>query len=301
MATGRNSVGDALSRYLSTLRDAPRLTGEQERKLVQDIRKGHRNALDELIESNLSFVVRVAGEYRNVGLPFEDLLNEGNIGLIEAARRFDPDKNTKFITYAVWWIRKSILKAIANHANLVRIPTYQMKKVREILDVEATLRRELGRKPRREEISAKLFRTPSKIDEALQVRYRGVSLDEKVGNHSDLPLADLLEDAASLNAEESMILKEARKNLGKALASLTQQERFVLIHRFGLEGNPTQTLNSLGKRMRLSRERVRQIEGRAKDQLLKYFKRESLMQSPYHGPLPRFRLPGTRSLRPRLD
>ena len=129
MESTQNDRSSLLSRYFAEIREYPLLTKEEEITLAQDITRGRNGALNDLIESNLSFVVKVASEYRNLGLPFEDLLNEGNIGLIEAAHRYDASKGTKFITYAIWWIRKSILKALSEHANLVRVPTYQMKKV----------------------------------------------------------------------------------------------------------------------------------------------------------------------------
>ena len=153
MESSRNERSSVLARYFSEIRNYPLLSKEQEQTLAQKIKNGCKNSLQELIESNLSFVVKVASEYRNLGLPFEDLLNEGNVGLIEAAHRYDATKGTKFITYAIWWIRKSILKALSEHSNLVRVPTYQMKKVREIRDAENSLRRTLGRRPKREEIS----------------------------------------------------------------------------------------------------------------------------------------------------
>ena len=152
MDSTQKDRGTVLSRYFSDIREYPLLTKEQEQGLARNVKNGCRDSLHELVESNLSFVVKVASEYRNLGLPFEDLLNEGNIGLIEAAHRYDATKGTKFITYAIWWIRKSILKSLSEHSSLVRVPTYQMKKVREIRDAENSLRRQLGRKPQREEI-----------------------------------------------------------------------------------------------------------------------------------------------------
>src|SRR5499426_2352263 len=154
-----------LSRYFSEIRRYSLLSREQEVSLAKRVLKGDRQSLNDLIESNLSFVAKVASEYRNLGLPFEDLLNEGNLGLIEAAHRFDHRKGTKFITYAIWWIRKAILKALSEQSNLVRVPNYQMKKVKEVRDVERNLRKELGRKPKREEICDKLDASMSKVDE----------------------------------------------------------------------------------------------------------------------------------------
>src|SRR5262245_15124122 len=156
----------SLGRYLSEIGEYSILTKEQEMEIARGAEScGNKDTLNRLVESNLSFVVKIANEYRNLGLPFEDLLNEGNIGLIEAAQRYDHTKGTKFITYAIWWVRKSILKALSEQSNLVRVPNYQMKKVKKIRETEQNLARSLGRKPERDELSKELDSTISQIDE----------------------------------------------------------------------------------------------------------------------------------------
>lgn len=267
MDSSQNERSSLLSRYFSEIRDYPLLTKEQEQVLAKAVKKGCRDSLHELIESNLSFVVKVASEYRNLGLPFEDLLNEGNLGLIEAAHRYDASKGTKFITYAIWWIRKSILKALSEHSNLVRVPTYQMKKVREIRDAENSLRRSLGRKPKREEISERLERSITKIDQVLQFSLREMSLDEKVGKERDAPISDYLVDDGTSSPEEDLIKREANRLVGEAMHILTEQERTVIRHRFGIAGGPALTLKEIGEMMNLSRERIRQIEAQALEKL----------------------------------
>jgi RNA polymerase primary sigma factor len=283
----RNSV---LSMYFSEIREYPLLTKEEEMSLAKDVKHGRRGALNELIESNLSFVVKVASEYRNLGLPFEDLLNEGNIGLIEAAHRYDASKGTKFITYAIWWIRKSILKALSEHSNLVRVPTYQMKKVREIRDAESALRRSLGRKPEREEISERLSRSVTKIDQVLQFSLREVSLDDKIGRDRDAQISDFLVDARCTSPEDDLIQRESSGLVDEAMAHLTDQERTVIGHRFGLVSGPSLTLKEIGEKMGISRERVRQIECQAKARLRKLFARGSMVKSPAKRPQPGSRL-----------
>jgi RNA polymerase primary sigma factor len=283
----RSSV---LSRYFAEIREYPLLSKEQEQTLAKDVRRGCKEALDELIESNLSFVVKVASEYRNLGLPFEDLLNEGNIGLIEAAHRYDASKGTKFITYAIWWIRKSILKALSEHSNLVRVPNYQLKKVREIRDAENSLRRSLGRKPRREEISSRLSKSVNKIDQTLQLRLREVSLDDKVGKDRDASISDYLVDQNSINPEDDLIKREANDLVTEALDYLTDQERTVVTFRFGLRGGPPLTLKEIGEKMGISRERVRQIECQAKTRLRKLFARKRMIKSPPKRPYPASRV-----------
>ncbi len=269
-----------LSRYFSEIRSYPLLSKDQEHKLARKVQgRGCQDSLNGLIESNLSFVVKVASEYRNLGLPFEDLLNEGNLGLIEAARRYDASKGTKFITYAIWWIRKSILKALSEHSNLVRVPTYQMKKVREIRDVEATLSRRLGRRPRRDEISKRLDRSLSKVDQILQFSLREMSLDDKFGKDRDKPVSDFLVDARSVNPEDDLIKREASTLVGEALNFLTEQERKVISHRFGIAVRRALTLKEIGEIMSISRERVRQIECQAKSRLRKLFARKRLINA----------------------
>jgi RNA polymerase primary sigma factor len=273
-ARDRSSI---LSRYFSEIREYPLLTKDEEMALAEGVKRGDRGALNELIESNLSFVVKVSSEYRNLGLPFEDLLNEGNIGLIEAAHRYDAGKGTKFITYAIWWIRKSILKALSEHSNLVRVPNYQMKKVREIRDAEASLRRSLGRAPEREEISQRLSKSVVKIDQVLQFSMREVSLDDKVGKDRDKPISDYLVDPASSSPEDDLIHRESNSLVGEALSHLTEQERIVVSFRFGLQGGPPLTLKEIGEKMGISRERVRQIECQAKARLRKLFARKRMV------------------------
>ena len=280
-----------LSRYFSDIRGYPLLTKEQEQGLARNVKRGCRDSLHELVESNLSFVVKVASEYRNLGLPFEDMLNEGNIGLIEAAHRYDASKGTKFITYAIWWIRKSILKSLSEHSSLVRVPTYQMKKVREIRDAENSLRRSLGRKPKREEISDRLDRSVNKIDQVLQFTLREMSLDDKVGKERDTPIADYLVDDNLVTPEDDLIKREANSLVSEAMTDLTEQERTVLCHRFGIAGGPTLTLKEIGEMMNISRERVRQVECQAKNRLKKIFARKRVVKSPPRTSFPAIRTP----------
>jgi len=280
MDSSQNERSSVLSRYFSEIRGYPLLTKEQEQVLAKNVKNGCRDSLHELIESNLSFVVKVASEYRNLGMPFEDLLNEGNIGLIEAAHRYDASKGTKFITYAIWWIRKSILKSLSEHSSLVRVPTYQMKKVREIRDAENSLRRSLGRKPERQEISERLDRSVTKIDQVLQFSLREMSLDDKVGKERDSPISDYLVDDACHSPEEDLIKREANRLVGEAMHLLSEQERTVIRYRFGIAGGTSLTLKEIGEIMSISRERVRQIECQAKNRLRKIFARRRVVRAP---------------------
>ena len=281
----------SISRYLSEISAFPLLTKEEEQAIASAVKKarkqGQKNgkanaklngnglqktgspSLNDLVESNLSFVVKIAGEYRNLGLPFEDLLNEGNIGLIQAAHRYDHRRGTKFITYAIWWIRKSILKALSQHSSLVRIPTYQMKKFRSIRNTEKKLFRELGRVPRREEICEELQSTLSKLDRVLQLRLRELSLDDKVGKDRTTPISDYLIDGKTISPEEQMIKQETQTLIRLAMKGLNTQEQTVIINRFGLRTGKTFTLKEIGEKLGVSRERVRQIEFQAKRRMMK--------------------------------
>src|ERR1043166_2132147 len=265
--SGSHDRSSVLSQYFTEIRAYPLLTKEREVHLAKRVMRGDRASLNELIESNLSFVVKVSTEYRNLGLPFEDLLNEGTLGLIEAAHRFDHRKGTKFITYAIWWIRKSILKALSEHANLVRVPTYQMKKVKELRDAEKSLRRELGRKPKREEICDHLDASIIKVDEILQVGLKSISLDDKVGREKETTISDYLVDERSVNPELLLINHESNDFVQTAMSVLSDQERVVIIHRFGLNSGRILTLKEIGDALGISRERVRQIEAQAKTRI----------------------------------
>jgi RNA polymerase sigma factor (sigma-70 family) len=276
----------SLARYLSEIGEYSILTKEQEMEIARDAHlKGTPDKLNRLVESNLSFVVKIANEYRNLGLPFEDLLNEGNIGLIEAAQRYDHGKGTKFITYAIWWIRKSILKALSEQSSIVRVPNYQLKKVRKVRDTEQNLARSLGRKPDRDELSRELDASISKIDEILQIKLREISMDEKVGRDKDIPLSDYLVDDHGINPEDELLKSESKVLVRTALDSLTEQEHAVITNRFGLAGGRSFTLKEIGQSMGLSRERIRQIEAQAKKKLRRIFAMHQLPRSPFKGPL----------------
>jgi len=276
-----------LGRYLSEIGAYSILTKEQEMEIARTAEAcGTKDNLNKLVESNLSFVVKIANEYRNLGLAFEDLLNEGNIGLIEAAQRYDHTKGTKFITYAIWWVRKSILKALSEQSNLVRVPNYQMKKVKKIRETEASLSRELGRKPGRDEISTRLDSTISKIDEILMIKLREISLDDKVGREKTIPISDYLVDDTSVNPEEELLKTESENLIRSAMIMLTEQEKTVIANRFGMEGGPSFTLKEIGETMGLSRERIRQIEAQAKKKLRRIFALHRYLSSPPKGHVP---------------
>ncbi|HXV75853.1 MAG TPA: RNA polymerase sigma factor RpoD/SigA [Candidatus Polarisedimenticolaceae bacterium] len=283
MVDGRRAENSVLSQYFSEIREYPLLTKDEEKNLARDIQNGKREALNELVESNLSFVAKVASEYRSLGLPFEDLLNEGNVGLIEAAKRFDASKDIKFISYAIWWIRKAILKALSEQSHTVRLPYSQMKKVKEIREAERMLRRELNRKPSREEISLHLAKSVSKIDKVLQHTAHEVSIDEPVGEEKETPMWECLVDDRGASPEERLLDRELTDGIEEVYEHLNDQQKTVIAHRFGLGGSPPLTLQETGDRMRLSRERVRQIECQAKERMRRIFRKMRSIDSPAKG------------------
>src|SRR5881397_3271518 len=282
MANRSFERSSCVSKYLQEISEFPLLTKEEEHEIAVRMEEamGKDGSYHDLVKCNLSFVVKIASEYKNMGLPFEDLLNEGNIGLIEAAHHFDHNRGTKFITYAIWWIRKSILRALSQHSNLVRVPNYQLKKVRNVRATERALARELGRSPDREEISRELQSTIAKIDEILQIRLRELSLEDKVGRDKDTSIADYLVDSGSVNPEEELLREESQSLIRIALKDLNDQEQTVIINRFGLEGGKTFTLKQIGEKLGISRERVRQIEFQAKKRLKKLISRNRVVASP---------------------
>jgi RNA polymerase primary sigma factor len=288
-AAARSSI---LSRYFTEIRNYPLLTREGEQRLARAIRAGHQWARDELVRANLSFVAKVASEYRSCGIPFEDLLNEGNLGLIEAASRFDPDKNNKFISYAIWWIRKAILKALAERSHVVRLPYSQIKKVKEIRKAEKELQGSLGRRPNREEISGHLSRSLRKVDRVLQYGVHETSLDGGVGEDEDTPLSELLRGVEERSAEQRLLEREMIAGVGEAFCQLNNQQKTVLAYRYGVLGERALTLQETGARMGVSRERVRQIENQAKERMRRLFHRR---QRPARPRAPRTDVPACAS------
>jgi RNA polymerase sigma factor (sigma-70 family) len=264
-ATG--SGRSVIDRYLADIRHYPRLTREEELELVSQAQEGSMEALDWLIECNLRFVVRVAGEYRNRGLPFEDLINEGNLGLIEAARRYDPGQGTRFISWAVWWIRKSIRAALAEQPHVVRLPLSQFKKIRVVRATEKALEGELGRGPTLSEMSASLPVGLSGMDPIHHYGIRCASLDEPVHREGRRTMAEVVGDDGRPSVEEQMLDREQKSGVRALQGQLDGQQREVIAGRFGLDGQPPQTLAEIGQRIGRSREGVRLIEVRALQRL----------------------------------
>lgn len=217
---------------------------------MERVREGCRDCAGELAQSCLGYVVRTAREFRGYGVPLEDLVNEGNVGLLEAARRFDAGRGTRFLTYARWWIRKAILQALDEQARVVRVPSYQIRKSRENRALESALARHVGRAAGVAEISERHG----------ALKHREISLDERPHGGDRNALAEILRDERGSDPERSLIHKQSLCVIQDAWVLLTERQRKVLSRRFGLTGEPILSLKAIGRTMDLSHERVRQIE-----------------------------------------
>jgi RNA polymerase sigma factor (sigma-70 family) len=263
-----------VARYLSEVRGMPSLTKEEEIDLATRVQKGREGGPTLLIEANLSYVVKVASEYRGLGIPFEDLVNEGNLGLVLAAKRYDPRRGNKFITYAIWWIRKSILRAVSDQSRVVRLPGSFRRHIREAGEIRESLRRTLGREPEDEEIAVRMTRG-RRTGRIPMCGPMELSLDESSGDDGGRTMHDRLADERSSTPEEEILVREAESVIEEAMNRLDDKERAVIRYRFGFGGERPLKLRQVGERMGISGERVRQIEVQAKNRLRRYLSRRS--------------------------
>jgi RNA polymerase primary sigma factor len=251
-----------LNRYLGEISTLPLLKPSEEVQLAIRIRNGDHQALARLIQANLRFVVSIAKDYQYQGLPVSDLINEGNIGLIKAARRFDESKGFKFISYAVWWIRQGITQALADHARSVRLPLNKITIVQHVMKTYYLLEQEFEREPTFQEIADKLDITPKQVITALVLSGKNLSLDAPVKKDSYNSVLEFTD--CSLNSDEESLLKESLKEeISKALQSLSHKEADIIRMYFGIHNDDPKTLEEISHKYRLTRERVRQIKERA--------------------------------------
>lgn len=258
--TNRKSA--SLDKYLQEIGHEELLTTDQEVELAQRIRKGDKRALERLTKANLRFVVSVAKQYQNQGLSLPDLINEGNVGLIKAAEKFDETRGFKFISYAVWWIRQSILQAIAEQSRLVRLPLNQVGSVNKITRELNKFEQEHERKPSVDEIAERVDLPEDKIADAMKANSRHVSMDAPIADGEDSSMIDFLAGDSS-NTDKELAIESLKAEVSRILKLLTDKEQKVLRAFFGIDGSPEMTLDEIGEKYNLTRERVRQIKEKA--------------------------------------
>ncbi len=239
------------------------LTQKQEASLARRIRMGDQDSFDQMVESNLRFVITIAKEYQGRGLPLEDLIGEGNLGLVQAAGRFDESIGVKFTTYAVWWIRQSILAALAGQARMVRLPVNKVKHLCRLDRLSRNLKQRLGREPSTEEIAEESGLSVRQVRDILHASRWHLSLDAPAGDTVDANMLDILEDKNQTPPDEAIMKQLLSEELETAIASLSPREAEVLTHYFGLTGEEPMTLEVIGKRLGLTKERIRQIRDKA--------------------------------------
>ena len=253
----------ALKHYLATIARYDLLTPEQEADLARRIRGGDQEALDALVNANLRFVVSVAKKFLNQGLSYMDLIAEGNIGLITAAKRFDERRDFRFISYAVWWIRQALVRAIQNHSRTIRLPSHVHDRLQRSQRVRAELTGKLGREPTPEELAEKMEMPEDKVRKVLKIAKEPISMETPIGDDEDSHLGDFIEDTTVHSPVDSATSSGLKETTHSVLAGLTPREAKVLRMRFGIDMNTDHTLEEVGKQFDVTRERIRQIEAKA--------------------------------------
>ena len=268
--------GDDLQSFINRLTRSDLLTAEQEVRLAHKIAAGDMQAKSTLVESNIRLVVSIAKAYRASGIPLEDLIQEGSIGLMTAAERFDPKRGYRFSTYATQWIRQSIGRAVDNKAKSIRLPAHVSENLRKLDKIRTEMRRELGEEPTTEQLSERLGLSPRKVSALLSTTQEPISLDMPVGTEETTSLGSLLYDRTAPDPQERLIDTEMKSEIDRLLESLDPRERVVMRKRFGFDGEDTSVLQQIGEELNLSRERVRQIEAQALRKLRSAARRKSL-------------------------
>lgn len=274
--TSRDSA--SLDKYLQEIGREQLLPVEEEVELSQRIRKGDRRALDKLVRANLRFVVSVAKQYQNQGLSLPDLINEGNVGLIKAAEKFDETRGFKFISYAVWWIRQTILQALAEQSRIVRLPLNQVSAVNKITKAMTKFEQEYERKPSADELAELVNELPEKISDSLRASGRHVSVDAPFIEGEENSLLDVMVNTDSPMADKGLVSESLSTEIDRALGVLNEREKQIIERSFGINNQPEMTLEEIGETFGLTRERVRQIREKA-IRKLRAGSRNSLLRS----------------------
>jgi RNA polymerase primary sigma factor len=263
----REGAGDSLNAYIREIAKFKPLTPDEEKVLGRRIQQGDQEALRRLVESNLRFVVSYAKRYRGLGLSFLDLIHEGSLGLMEAAKRFDPERNVKFISYAVWWVRQAIFHALSEHTRVFRLPQKLSGQVSKVERAREGLSAQLERPPTTEELAQKTEMSEAQVENLLLASGDDVSLSTAVGEDGNMEFGDTLEQDLIPSVELEMIRSSFEEQIQAMVAELEEKEREVIRMRFGLDGEEPRTLQEIGEALGLSRERIRQIESKAKEKL----------------------------------
>ena len=258
---------DDIRQYLREIREIPRLTPEEERELARRCAQGDEEAIRKMVNANLRLVVSVAKEYSGRGVPLMDLIQEGSIGLLAAARKFDYTRDLRFSTYATKWIRQGVTRCLLNHGGAIRVPVHTAERMRKVQAAQAVLRQEQGTEPTAEEIAARVDMPREKVAELLQLSPDVCSLDVPVGDEDKSSFGNLIEDLEAPQPQEELVRKELNDAIDRLLSNLTQRQQTILRLHFGMEDGVCHSLEEIGQKLGISKERVRQVEKQAMDKL----------------------------------
>ena len=258
---------DDIRQYLREIRQIPRLTPEEERELARRCAQGDEEAIRKMVNANLRLVVSVAKEYSGRGVPLMDLIQEGSIGLLAAARKFDYTRDLRFSTYATKWIRQGVTRCLLNHAGAIRVPVHTAERMRKVQAAQAVLRQEQGTEPTAEEIAARVDMPREKVAELLQLSPDVCSLDVPVGDEDKSSFGNLIEDLEAPQPQEELVRKELNDAINRLLSNLTERQQTILRLHFGMEDGVCHSLEEIGQKLGISKERVRQVEKQAMDKL----------------------------------
>lgn len=264
---------DSVRLYLREIGKIPLLTSEEELELANKVVEGDKKAKDKMVEANMRLVVSIAKRYGGRGLDFLDLIQEGNTGLLRAVEKFDPEKGFKFSTYATWWIRQAITRAIADQARTIRIPVHMVETINKVLRTTRKLTQELNREPTVEEIAKAIEMEPSKVEYVMKIKQDIASLDASVGrdgDDEDSVLGDFVEDEERVSPEDSTAIQLLKEQIAEILSTLSEREQKIIKLRFGIGGGRPHTLEEVGAEFSVTRERIRQIEAKALSKLRKH-------------------------------
>ena len=269
--------------YLRQIGQIPLLTPEDEIRLAAKIKKGDKEARSLMIRSNLRLVVKIAHDYANLGLPLLDLISEGNIGLMKAVERFDPAKGGKLSTYAAWWIKQSIKRALANQSKTIRLPVHLVDKISKMRRVSLQMSEELGREPTDDELAEEIGLSSSKVSQLKTAAIRPASLDAPISDDDSTEFGEIVSDMDALTPFELLRDENLRNEVGDLLTVLDEREKKIIFSRFGLDGGKPKTLEEVGKKFGVTRERIRQLQNIALAKLRRALQKKEMPMNVLHG------------------